>query len=72
MAYFGLISFFCLSFGILLFISSQDKVEEGKRNKEILKNGHVSVKNEVEEFALMTFCKATVMKAACLSSWDVK
>lgn len=47
---------------------SQDKVEEGEKNTEILKMAQVSLKNEVEEFALMTFCKTTVIKAIHLSS----
>ena len=50
---------------------SQDKVEQGEKNTEILKMVQVSLKNEVEEFALMTLCKTTVMKAVHLSSSQV-
>lgn len=57
LADFCFLSFFCSSFGILLFMPSQDKVEQGEKNTEILKMVQVSLKNEVEEFALMTFCK---------------
>lgn len=67
LADFCVISFFC-SFGTLLFMPSQDKVEQGEKNKEILKTVTVSLKNEVEEFALMTFCKTPVMKEVHLSS----
>lgn len=68
LADFCFISFFCSNFGMLLFMPSQDKVEQGEKNKEILKTVAVSLKNEVEEFALMTFCKTTGMKEVHLSS----
>lgn len=40
---FCLISFFCFSFGILLFIPSQNKVEGRVKIKEILKVGKVGI-----------------------------
>lgn len=48
LADFCFVSFFCSSFGILLFMPSQDKVEEGEKNTEILKMVQVSLKNEVD------------------------